>query len=164
MEIYSNEPRGNTLNSFFIGNHVLPSKMGYLKNSSVSSVAQSCLTLHDSMDCGSRLPCPTPTPEAYSDSYPEGQWYLPTISSYVVPFSSCLQSFPASGSSNESILCIRWPKYWSFSFSISPSNEYSGLISFGKDWLDLLAGQRTPKSLSNTTVQKHQFFSTQFSL
>ena len=59
MEIYSNEPRGNTLNSFFIGNHVLPSKTGYLKNSSVSSVAQSCLTLHDSTDCGSRLPCPT---------------------------------------------------------------------------------------------------------
>ena len=51
MKIYSNEPRRNTLNSFFTGNHVLPSKTGYLKNSSVSSVAQSCLTLHDSMDC-----------------------------------------------------------------------------------------------------------------
>ena len=49
--------------------------------------------------------------------------------------------------SNESTLCIRWPKYWSFSFSISPSNEYSGLISFRIDWLDLLAVQRTLKRL-----------------
>ena len=59
--------------------------------------------------------------------------------------------------SNESVFCIRWPKYWSFSFSISPSNEYSGLISFRVNWLYLLAVQRTLKSLSNTTVQKHQF-------
>ena len=49
--------------------------------------------------------------------------------------------------SNESVICIRWPKYWSFSFSISPSNEHSGLISFRMDWLDLLAVQRTLKSL-----------------
>ena len=49
--------------------------------------------------------------------------------------------------SSESVLCIKWPKYWSFSFSISPSNEYSGLISFGMDWLDLLAVQGTLKSL-----------------
>ena len=59
--------------------------------------------------------------------------------------------------SNESFFCLRWPKYWSFSFSISPSNEYWGLISFRVDWLYLLAVQRTLKSLSNTTVQKHQF-------
>ena len=65
--------------------------------------------------------------------------------------------------SNESVLCIRWPKYWSFSFSISPSNEYSGMISFRTDWLDLLAVQETLKIFSNTTVQK-QFFSTQLSL
>ena len=65
--------------------------------------------------------------------------------------------------SNESALHIRWPKYWSFSFSISPSNEYSGLISFRMDWLDLLAVQETLRALSNTTVQKHQFFSTQLS-
>ena len=56
------------------------------------------------------------------------------------------------------------PKYWSFSFSISPSNDYSGLISFRMDWLDLLAVQGTLKSLLNTTVQKHQFFSTHLSL
>ena len=63
--------------------------------------------------------------------------------------------------SNESVLRIRWPKYWSFSFNISPSNEHSGLISFGMDWLDLLAVSRV---FSNTTVQKHQFFSTQLYL
>ena len=76
------------------------------------------------------------------------RWCHPTISSSVVPFFSCLQSFPASGSfSNESGLLIRWPKYWSFSFSISPSNEHSALISFRMDWLDLLVVQGTLKSL-----------------
>ena len=66
--------------------------------------------------------------------------------------------------SNESVLCIRWPKYWSFSFSISPSNECSGLISFRIDWFDLLAVQETLKSLSKATIKKHQFFSTKLSL
>ena len=64
--------------------------------------------------------------------------------------------------SNESVLLIRWPKYWSFSLSISPSSEYSGLISFRTDLLDLLAVQGTLKSLFNTTVQKHQFFNTAY--
>ena len=81
--------------------------------------------------------------------------------SSVIPFSSCLQFFPASGFSNESVLHVRWPKYLSFSFSINPSNEHSGLISFRMDWLDLLALTRV---LSNTTVQKHQFFGAQPSL
>ena len=64
--------------------------------------------------------------------------------------------FPSIGVfSNESVLGIRFPKYWSFSFSISPFSEYSGLISFRMDWLDLLAVQGV---FSNTTVQKHQFF------
>ena len=63
--------------------------------------------------------------------------------------------------SNELVLCITWPKYWSFSFSISPSNEYSGLISFRIDLFDLLAV--LSRVFSNTTVQKHQFFSTQLS-
>ena len=66
--------------------------------------------------------------------------------------------------SSESVLHIRWPKYWSFSFSISPSNEYSGLISFRMDWLDLLAVQRTLKSLLQHHHSKHQFFGTQLSL
>ena len=72
----------------------------------------------------------------------------PIISSSVVPFSSCPQSFPESGSFQMSQLFTkRWPKYWSFSFNISPSYEYSGLISFRMDWLDLLAVQGTLKSL-----------------
>ena len=67
--------------------------------------------------------------------------------------------------SNESALPIRWPKYWSFSFSISPSNEYSGLISFRIYWFDLLAVQHySSKFFSNTIVQKHQFFCAQLSL
>ena len=65
--------------------------------------------------------------------------------------------------SNESTLLMRWPKYWSFTFSTSPSNEDLGLISFRMDWLDLLEVQGTLKSLSNTIVQKHQFFCTQLS-
>ena len=66
--------------------------------------------------------------------------------------------------SNESVLHIRWPKYWSFSFSISPSNEYPGLISFRMDWLDLLESKGLSRVFSNTTVQKHQFFNAQLSL
>ena len=105
-----------------------------------------------------RLSYPSPTPEACSNSCSSCQWCHPTISSSVTPFSSCLQSLPASGSSTESALFIRWPKYWSFSFIIVPSNEYSELISFRIDWFDHLA------VFSNTTVQEHQFFGTQFPL
>ena len=65
--------------------------------------------------------------------------------------------------SSESTLHMRWPKYWSFSFSIIPSKEYPGLISFRMDWLDLLAVQGTLKNLLQTTVQKHQFFGAQLS-
>ena len=117
------------------------------------SIAQSCLTLWDPMDCStpgfpvhqlseltqtcvhwvgdaiqSSHPLPSPSPPAFNLSQHQGlfQW----------------------------VLHIRWSKYWSFSFSVSPSNEHSGLISFRIDWLDL----------SNTTVQKHQFFSAQLSL
>ena len=63
--------------------------------------------------------------------------------------------------SDESALCIKWLKYWSFSFSISPSNEYSGLVSFRMDWFDLLAVKGLSRLFSNTTVQKHQFFDAQ---
>ena len=172
-------------------------------------------------------------------SCPLSQWCQPTIASSVVPFSSCLQSFPPQGLfkwvsslhsvqslscerlfatpwiparqaslsinsyqsllklmsiksvmpsnhlilccpfllppstfpsirvfSNESVLLIRWPKYWSFSFNISPSNDYSGQISCRTDCLDLLAVQesKTPGVFSNFTVQKYQLFSTKLSL
>ena len=66
--------------------------------------------------------------------------------------------------SNNSALCIRWPKYWSFSFKISPSKEHPGLISFRMDWLDLLAAKGLSRVFSNTTGQKHQFYSAQLSL
>ena len=95
-----------------------------------------------------RLPCPSPTPRVDSNSCPLSRWCHPTISFSAVPVSFCLQSFPESRVfSNKSVLRIRWPKYWSFSFSIHPSNEHSGLISFRMDWLDLLAVQGTLKSL-----------------
>ena len=93
-----------------------------------------------------RLRCPSPTPRACLNSCPLSRGCHPTISTSVIPFSSCLQSFPASESSNEPVLHIRWPKDWSFVFNISPSNEHSGLISFRMDWLELPAGQRTLKS------------------
>ena len=66
--------------------------------------------------------------------------------------------------SSESVLRTRWPKYWSFSFSISPSNKYSGLMSFRMDWFDILAVQRLSRAFSNITVQKYQFFGAQLSL
>ena len=92
-----------------------------------------------------RPPCSSPTPGVYPNPCPSSQWCHLTISSSVVPFSR-LQPFPTSGSSNESAL-RRWPKYWSFSFNISPSSEHPGLISFRMDWLDLFAVQGTLKSL-----------------
>ena len=101
------------------------------------SVVSNSLRPHESQH--TRPPCPSPTPGVHSDSCPSSQCCHPSISSSVVPFSSCPQSLPASVFSNESTLRMRWPKYWSFSFSIIPSEEYPGLISFRMDWLDLLA-------------------------
>ena len=95
-----------------------------------------------------RPPCPSPTPRVYSHPCPSSRWCHPAISSSVSPFSSCPQSLPAIRVfSSESALHMRWLKYWSFSFGISPSNEHPGLISFRMDWLDLLAVQGTLKSL-----------------
>ena len=94
-----------------------------------------------------RPPCPSPTPGVHSNSCPSSQWCHPAISSSVIPFSSCPQSLQASVFSNESTLHMRWPKYWSFSFSIITSKEIPVLISFRMDWLDLLAVQGTLKSL-----------------
>ena len=111
-----------------------------------------------------RPPCPSPTPGACSNSCPLSQRCHPTISSSVITFSSCLQSFPSIGVfSNESGHRIRWPKYWSFSFSISPFNEYSGLISFSIDWFYFLAVQGTLKNLLqqfkgiNSSVLSHLY-------
>ena len=93
-----------------------------------------------------RPPCSSSTPRVYS--CPLSQWCHLTISSSVIPLLLLPSVFPRIRVfSNESVLCIRWPKHWSFSFSISPSNEYSALISCKMDWLDLLAVQGTLKSL-----------------
>ena len=116
----------------------------------ISSVQFSCSVMSDSLwPHGlqhARLPCPSPTPGACLSSHPSSWWYHSTISSSVVPFSSCLQSFPASGSFPMSQFCIGGQRI-GFSFRISPSNEYSGLISFRMDWFDFLAVQGTLKSL-----------------
>ena len=118
-----------------------------------SSVAQSCPILKPLGLKHARFPCLSPTARASTNSCPLSQWCHPTISSSVIPFSSCLQSSPASGCL---FLFLFFPwvsslhqvaKYWSFSFTISLSNEYWGLISFRMDWLDLLAIQGNLKSL-----------------
>ena len=95
-----------------------------------------------------RPPCPSPTLRVHPNSWPLSRWCHPAISPSLIPFSSCLQSCPASGSFPMSQLFTSCGQsYRSFSFNISPSNEYSELISFRMDWLDLLAVQGTLKSL-----------------
>ena len=93
-----------------------------------------------------RPPCPLPSPGVHSDSRPSSQWCHPAISSSVVPFSSCPQSLPAWVFSSDSTLCMRWPKSWSFSFSIIPSKEIPGLIAFRMDWLDILSPRDSQES------------------
>ena len=106
------------------------------------SVVSNSVWPHDSQH--SRPPCPSPMPGVHSDSRPSSQWWHSAISSSAVPFSSCPQIPPSIRVfSNESTLRMRWPKYWSFSFSIIPSKEIPGLISFRMDWLNLLAVQGT---------------------
>ena len=116
-----------------------------------SSVQFSCSVMSDSLrpheSQHARLPCPSPTPGVHSDSCSSSQWCHPAISSLVIPFSSCPQTLPTSVFFNESTLRKSWPKYWSFRFSIISSKEIPGLISFRKDWLELLAVQGTLKSL-----------------
>ena len=123
--------------------------LGSLNKLQFISVQFSCSVVSDSLrpheSQHARPPYPTPTPGVHWDSHPSNQWCHSAISSSVIPFSSCPQSFPVF--SNELALRIRWPKYWSFSFNINPSNEHPGLISFTMDWLDLLAVQGTFKNL-----------------
>ena len=112
-----------------------------------SSVAQSRPTLRPDEPQHARPPCPSPTPGVHSDSRPSSM--MP--SSHLILCCPLLFLPPNSLSirvfSNESALCIRWPKYCSFSFNISPTNEHPRLISFRMDWLDLLAVQGTLRSL-----------------
>ena len=131
-----------------------------------SSITQLCLTLwdpHGLQQAG--LPCPSPTPGVYSNSCPLSRWCRPTISSFVVPFSSCLQSFPASESFQMSQFFESGGQNIGVSAlaSIFPMNI--------QDWFHLgltcwisLQFKGLSRVFSNTTVQKHQFFSTQLSL
>ena len=129
-----------------------------------SSVAQSCPSLYDPMGCS------MPGFPALHCLLEFAQVLVHWIGEAVQPSHPLLPLLLLSSVfasirvfSNESALCIRWPKYWSF--RISPSNEYSGLISFRIDWFDLLAVQGTlSRVFSNPAVQKHQFFGTQLSL
>ena len=133
------------------------------------SVQFSCSVMSDSLQPHGLQhawpPCPSPTPRTYSNSWPLSRWCHPTISSSCCPLLLPPSAFPSFRIfSSESVLHIRWPKYWSFSFSIiSPSNEYSGLISFRIDWLDLLAVQGTFSSLlqhhsSKVSILQHSAF------
>ena len=135
-----------------------------------SSVAQSCLSLCNPMNRS------TPGLPVHHQFLESTQTHVHWVSDAIQPSHPLSSPSPSAPNpsqhwsfghwslvfSNESTLHIRWPKYWSFSFSISPSNEHPGLISFRMNWLDLLAVQGTLKS-PNTTVQKHQFFGAQFS-
>ena len=133
------------------GGAIVPSHQQYSPSSltvQFSSVTQSCLTLCDPMDCSTQASLSI-----------TNSWSLLKLMSTesVMPSNHLILCHPLillpsifpsiRVFSNESVLHIRWPKYWSFSFSINPSNEYSGLISFRMDWLDLLAVQGTLKSL-----------------
>ena len=136
-----------------------------------SSVQFSCSVVSDSLRPHelqhARPPCPSPTPGVHSDSGPSSQWCNPAISPSVVPFSSCPQTLPASVFSNESTLCMRWPKYWSTLYW--STKVLSALASFlpkkPQDWsllewtgLISLQSKGLSRVFSNTTVQKHQFF------
>ena len=126
------------------------------------SVSKSCLTLQPHRLRHARLPYPSVSPRVCSNSCSLSQWCYPIISSSVTPFLPSI--FPSIRVfSNKSALPIRQPKFWNFIFSISPSNEYSQLISFRIDCFDLLVDQRTLKSLlqhhsSKTSLLWHSAF------
>ena len=129
-------------------------------------VAKSCRPLCHPMDCNTPgFPVLHHLPELT-------QTHVHWLRDAIQPFHPLMSPFPPAlnlsqhqGLFSESTLCIEWPKYWSFSFSISPSNEYSGLISFRMDWFDLLAVcKELSRVFSSTIVQRHRFFSAQLSL
>ena len=128
-----------------------------------SSVAQLCPTLQPYEPQHTRPPCLSPTSGVHPDSCSLSRWCHPNISS-CHPLLLLPSIFPSIRVfSHESALRIRWPKYWSFNFNISPSNEHRGLISFRKDWLDLLAVQGILKSLlqhhsSKASILQHSAF------
>ena len=129
-----------------------------------SPVTHSCLTLCNPMKLQyPRLPCPSPPPRTCSYSCPSSWWCHPNISSSIIPFPPA-SIFPGIKIFfNESLLHIKWPNYWRFSLNISLSNEYSGLIIFTIDWLDLLAIQGTLIRLlqhhsSKTSIIWHSAF------
>ena len=132
-----------------LNSHGAPGKCPYCRYSqSASSVAHLCLTFHDAMDHSMPgLPVHQQLPESTQTHL----HFVMMPSNHLVlchPLLLLPSVYPSFRVfSNESALSIKWPKYWSFSFNISPSNEYSGLISFRMDWLDLLAVQGTLKSL-----------------
>ena len=134
-----------------------------------SSVAQSCLTLCNPVDCS------MPGFSVLHYLLKFAQTYVHWVGDAIQPSHPLLtllllpSIFPSIRVfSKESALLIRWPKYWNFSFNMSPSNEYSGMIFFRMDWLDQEIPRDLSKGLSrvfsNTTVQKHQFFGAQLSL
>ena len=137
----------------------------FYENINLSSAQFSCSVVCDSLRSHglqhTRLPCSPPTPRGFTDSCPLSRWCHPTISSSVVPFFSRLQTFPEQVFSNESVLRIRWPNYWSFSFSISLSMN-------SQDWFPLewthwisLQSKGLWRVFSNITVQKQQLFGTE---
>ena len=135
-----------------------------LRGYQFSSVAQSCLTVCDCMNCSTPRPsCPSPTPGVYPNPCPLSQWCHPTISSSVVPF--CPQSFPGSGSfpMNQFFASGGQSTGVSPSASVLPMNIQDWSPLGWTDWISLQS-KRLSRVFSNTTVQKHQFFSAQLSL
>ena len=135
----------------------------------ISSVQFSCSVVSDSLR--PHEPKHTVKPPVHHQLLESTQTHVHCVSNAIQPFCPLSSPFPPplNLSQHQGLfkwvpaLCIRWPKYWSSSFNISPSNEHSGLISFRMDWLDLQS-KGLSRVFSNTVVQKHQFFSPQFSL
>ena len=138
----------------------------YIGPPQFSSVAQSCPTLRPHGLRRARPPCPSPTPRVYSDSRPLSRWssyhlilchpsLLPTsVFPSIRVFSLFIYLFIFRVFSNESVLCVKWPKYWSFNFNIGPSNEYSGLVSFGDGLLGSPCSPRDSQESSPTHSSK----------